>query len=70
MLHDSAKKVADTLNNVVKPGGNRGRGRFRPRDEDSTELFEGEVQVTAHESGNQIVIERVKTTIICCCRLS
>lgn len=56
MRNGDAKKVSDTLNNVVKPGGSRGRGRFPRRDEESSELFEGEVQVTAHESSNMIVV--------------
>jgi len=56
MRHGDAKKVSDTLNNVVKTGGSRGRRPFPRRDEESSELFEGDVQVTAHESSNMIVI--------------
>jgi general secretion pathway protein D len=58
MRFGDAKKIADSLNNVVRPGGGRGRPRGfpRPRDEDSNELFEGEVQITAHESSNMLIV--------------
>lgn len=49
-----ADKIAETLNNVVKPSG-RARSRFSRRDEESSELFEGDVQVTAHKPSNMIV---------------
>lgn len=49
-----AKKIADTLNNVVSQG--RGASRYgRRRDEPTNELFEGEVKVTAHEVTNTLV---------------
>jgi general secretion pathway protein D len=50
-----AKKIAETLNNVVKQGGTRSRFG-RPRgDEKSSGIFEGDVQVSAHEDINAVV---------------
>jgi general secretion pathway protein D len=50
-----AEKVAETLNNVIKTGGRGRGGRFGRREEESSDVFEGDVQVTAHKSSNMIV---------------
>lgn len=50
-----AKKIAETLNNVVQQGRGGMRGYGRRRDDDTNELFEGEVKVTAHENTNTLV---------------
>lgn len=55
LKYGEAKKIADTLNNVVKQGGNRPRFGPRRPDEKSNEIFEGEVKVTAHEDTNSLV---------------
>lgn len=57
LRYGDSKKIAETLNAVVQQG-NRGRPRFGGgrRDEGTTELFEGEVKVTAHENTNTIVV--------------
>ncbi len=51
-----AKKIAETLSNVVSQGKS---GRYgssgRRRDEGTSELFEGEVKITAHENTNTLV---------------
>lgn len=48
-----AKKIADTLSAVVQQG--RGNRYTRRRDDDTNELFEGEVKITAHENTNTLV---------------
>lgn len=56
LKYADAKKLAETINNVVQQNS-RSRSRFgRPRgDQPTNELFEGEVKVTAHEDTNTIV---------------
>lgn len=49
-----AKKIAETLTNVVQQGKSSRYSRRRA-EEGTNELFEGEVKVTAHESTNTLV---------------
>lgn len=49
-----AKKIAETINNVVQQGKSN-RPRFGRKEENTNELFEGEVKVTAHEDTNTLV---------------
>lgn len=48
-----AKKIAETLSSVVQQG--RGNRYSRRRDDETSELFEGEVKITAHENTNTLV---------------
>lgn len=54
LRYADAKKIAETLNGVVQQGKNT-RSRFGRKEENTNELFEGEVKVTAHEDTNTLV---------------
>lgn len=54
LRYADAKKIAETLNSVVQQGKNT-RSRFGRKEENTNELFEGEVKVTAHEDTNTLV---------------
>ncbi|MCA9507066.1 MAG: type II secretion system secretin GspD, partial [Myxococcales bacterium] len=54
LRYADAKKIADTLNSVLQQNKSL-RSRFGRREENTNELFEGEVKITAHEDTNTLV---------------